>query len=1538
MNPFNTFDEYDFLHLPAHLVSEGNWHELESLLTDLQFIEAKCAAGYSYHLQADYSESLSRWPNRAPWNPFGHPSEPHPSWVKSCVQAVLDGSTDPNPNLGCGPILAHLQTLGEPERYRGKQAAHYSEDGVIPDEYFGQSGESIDALANVRLATVSEQEGNDPFADPSPAGRVEAFASFVTEHLTQLESAPQDTIPIAHNWSNNGAVFDQATKLLPAIGHPWLARDPRPAVRPSRPLFLRRLEGHTDTIRALAITPDGRTVVSGGTDCFLRVWDAVTGQCRQALRNESGEIRGLALTPDGRLAVSHTGGADFRVWDVQDGKCLQISKGSRAKIEGLAISADGRIVLAVHEKWIVRVWDAESGRCLRELTDRGHKPQGQPSMTPDGRLAVTVGQDPEKDEHWADRILIRAVAMGPGLRVLSGHWHCVTSVQITPDGKLVIAGDMANKIRVWDVRSGRFLRQMHGPVDNMAMKLVQFAIMKDGTEKPIQSDNIAHVAVTPDGREVLTSSKFSRSVRLWNAVTGEYIRPLVDHEHVPSAIAISADGNVAFSTSGRTIYVWNIATGSMRPALDGHQGPVLQVNLSPEKKHACSAGNDGCIYLWDTKTGVCDRTLNLQKQSGPEDIAAGVGANRIVTLQSRTIEFWHMDAGDVQEASLPEGRLFRRVALSPDGSIAATAELDSSVGMSTQSGLRAWSFQTGSCLRAMDVQTREGVRELVLLPDQRTTFSFWRKDRKADLIFWDVVTGEVTWRFSLPGVFVQSAILSRDGGVCVTAGYDLAIRVWKIGSGRLLRTLWGHQDLIQHLVFSPDSRMLVSASNDGLLRIWDVKAGKCRKKLHGHRGKVLGTRISVDAQYMMSVGSDNTLRVWDLRLGECVTAYFTGASVSEDVDWDGCPIRSVSDLTAQGHVVCGTKLGEMHFLRLEGVQLGAPAVTAARAFSYLTGDLKARRKDPVQVNYPKGKRLAGADEKETGVDCPWCGARFATPRTVAEAISSFVASSASSFSTSACLTLPDNAWDDPRLSASCRRCSQPLRFNPFIFERLESSNDASEHQSEVACAKPASDDHGKATPVCALCSSDCVGPSSPERHQTRVGIECLAGALDSIHTEWAQFSGDGSAPCWFCDLNQRLPSLLTSVGWLCSDCIVELLKNQAASEDPSAWSLSSIKGALGPNSPLRWKLFVLWRLDSAFARMSSESPGDSALFLANLVQLLGETQERPLDPTVRYSALKACQDLGDVILPELLRQSQSSRKRSWIFHVNILIAATNIDAENALVRSLLEEAISDPEVEVRLRITQLLSVTNAAWVDTLMKKLALDPSESVRAQVRKAFDDRSTAEPKVSPPNRSETPPELLPPSHTNLSVLPRSACVAFAGRCAQWLEAQYRAWPEAPQQHVEFLHRARTAVQDLAAGRGMIHEDPALEDYVNDALIDAKAAKKDAEIAGDLDRLEHSTRAVLAAMGISCALRAAAATDVSEAVAESVKASLHAVEAAYSPYAENKNANQVAVVGALWLDYYCLKQLAERQKWQDNTPIGPDVFGTIGEVPSDSK
>jgi WD40 repeat protein len=119
--------------------------------------------------------------------------------------------------------------------------------------------------------------------------------------------------------------------------------------------FVRVIDGQTDAVMALTFAPDSRSLFSCG-DGAAHQWDANTGKELQRFDAHAGRVLGLALSADGRRLV--TGGEDklVRLWDATSGKQLQAFKGHSEVVNSVAMTPDGRRAVSAGLDRVVRVW------------------------------------------------------------------------------------------------------------------------------------------------------------------------------------------------------------------------------------------------------------------------------------------------------------------------------------------------------------------------------------------------------------------------------------------------------------------------------------------------------------------------------------------------------------------------------------------------------------------------------------------------------------------------------------------------------------------------------------------------------------------------------------------------------------------------------------------------------------------------------------------------------------------------------------------------------------------------------------------------------------------------------------------------------------------------------------------------------------------------------------------------------------------------------------------------------------------------------
>jgi hypothetical protein len=156
---------------------------------------------------------------------------------------------------------------------------------------------------------------------------------------------------------------------------------------------VRKLEGHKGIVWTVAVSPDGRRLLSAGNDKAAILWDAETGAEIRRFREHTLEVRCASFLPDGRRAVSCGHDRTVRLWDVETGQEIRRFPGHTSEIGWLAVSPDGRWLLsAEHDGRNLLLWDVETGKIVQRINWGNVKPN-RGCFTPDGRNAVWTGHE-----------------------------------------------------------------------------------------------------------------------------------------------------------------------------------------------------------------------------------------------------------------------------------------------------------------------------------------------------------------------------------------------------------------------------------------------------------------------------------------------------------------------------------------------------------------------------------------------------------------------------------------------------------------------------------------------------------------------------------------------------------------------------------------------------------------------------------------------------------------------------------------------------------------------------------------------------------------------------------------------------------------------------------------------------------------------------------------------------------------------------------------------------------------------------------------
>jgi WD40 repeat protein len=143
-----------------------------------------------------------------------------------------------------------------------------------------------------------------------------------------------------------------------------------------------RFVGHTNYVDAVAISPDGKTIVSGSRDGSLRWWHTATGNEKQPL--VPGSVSSVAFSPDGRLLAAGSDDGTVRLWDARTGKYRHGIEGPPRALASIAFSPDSRLLVSAGLNGGIGVTEIASSQ-QRTQYEQAQGTLHSLSFSPDGR-------------------------------------------------------------------------------------------------------------------------------------------------------------------------------------------------------------------------------------------------------------------------------------------------------------------------------------------------------------------------------------------------------------------------------------------------------------------------------------------------------------------------------------------------------------------------------------------------------------------------------------------------------------------------------------------------------------------------------------------------------------------------------------------------------------------------------------------------------------------------------------------------------------------------------------------------------------------------------------------------------------------------------------------------------------------------------------------------------------------------------------------------------------------------------------------------
>jgi WD40 repeat protein len=315
-----------------------------------------------------------------------------------------------------------------------------------------------------------------------------------------------------------------------------------------------------------------------------------------------------------------------------------------------------------------------------------------------------------------------------------------------------------------------------------------------------------------------------------NADRLEQLSVIRGHSGVVLAVALSPDGRLLVSGGydDGSVQVWDVTTGERIATPEGHSGAIQQVLFNPDGRSFATMGfTDGTLRIWDAQTF---EQIDMQRSAGGMWYMAynAVGTALAYSafernqsdnsLISSTVSLWDFASGENRVvAEMPAGRFANSVNFSPDGSrliYSASDDVsnDEALGWVYDIASGEVTFRGTRSGSPIDAFFSAGGQPLITVRPS---------DNELGLILWNLETEESVGSYEGDAPF--QTLVNQDYTLVGSAGLDETMRLWTAEDGLLLARL-DHLDLVYGVAFSRDGRLIATSTITGNVYLWGLQA------------------------------------------------------------------------------------------------------------------------------------------------------------------------------------------------------------------------------------------------------------------------------------------------------------------------------------------------------------------------------------------------------------------------------------------------------------------------------------------------------------------------------------------------------------------------------------------------------------------------------------------------------------------------------------------------------------------------------------------
>ncbi|OVA02911.1 WD40 repeat [Macleaya cordata] len=594
------------------------------------------------------------------------------------------------------------------------------------------------------------------------------------------------------------------------------------------------IEGDSELVTALILSPDDKLLFSASHSRQIRVWDLSTFKCLRSWKGHEGPVMGMACDASGGLLA--TAGADRKVlvWDVDGGFCTHYFKGHKGIVTSILFHPDPNhlLLFSGSDDATVRVWDLVSKKSVAVLEKHFSRVTSL-AVSENGWTLLSAGRDKVVNfwdlRNYSFKMTVPTYEMLETVRVIHPGTHFAVLLGLnetssvkkkksgSPPVYFLTVGERG-VVRIWNSEGAMCLFEQGS--SDAAVSSDKDEVKRGFTAAVMLPLDQGLLCVTADQQflfySLMQSQEDAFSLNLSKRLVG-YNEEIVDMKFLGEE-----EQFLAVATNLEQVRVYDLASMSCSYVLAGHSDTVLCLDTcvsSSGKTLIVTGSKDNSVRLWEQESRCC---IGL----GTGHMGA-VGAvafskkqrNFIVSGSSdRTLKVWSLDG------------------LQEDGNQVINLRAKAVVAAHDKD------------INSLAVAPNDN---LVCSGSQDRTACVWRLP---DLVSVVVLKGHKRGIWSVEFSPVDQCVITASG--------DKTVKIWAISDGSCLKTFEGHTSSVLRVSFVTRGTQFVSCGADGLVKLWTVKTNECIATYDQHEDKVWALAVGKKTEMLATGGGDAVVNLW----------------------------------------------------------------------------------------------------------------------------------------------------------------------------------------------------------------------------------------------------------------------------------------------------------------------------------------------------------------------------------------------------------------------------------------------------------------------------------------------------------------------------------------------------------------------------------------------------------------------------------------------------------------------------------------------------